>query len=669
MFARRRWLLYLGLTLGFLMVCYFAACGITGFLWGRATKEWAGPPRVQGPGEPTPEAPPSQRLPSTAEEETLHALAEVTLPRRDLVDLAQRLGGLSISEDALSAGDPPGYDLGDREVFWVHDIGASRYYTASATLAYETDHAYWWLEEGMEVGQPGLARSAQNFEEITYPTTRRLFGSEPNPGIDGDPHVYIFLGDVPGVAGYFSGPDVYPAQIRAHSNEHEMFYINLDNAPPGNDYFDGVLAHEFAHMIQWQVDRDEDTWVNEGLAELSSLLNGYDVGGSDLHFLAQPDTQLTTWPDLEDSGPHYGASYLFLAYFLERYGEEALLSLASEPANGVAGFDAVLARVDPDTRFADLFADWVVANYLDDPDPAAGSFGYASLQLDHPTHSAQHREHPTVQRASVRQHAVDYVMLEGEGDLQVRFHGSTLVSLLGNEVHSGAYQWWAVRGDEGDATLTRAFDLSGLSKATLQVWTWYDLEEDYDYAYVALSADGGETWELLSNEHTTTDDPTGDSYGPALNGRSGGGPTATWVEQTFDLSPYAGQGVLVRFEVVTDESVTRPGLALDDFSIPELGYADDVEDGDGGWQAEGWLRVTEKVPQSFLVQIISLGSSPRAQRLVLDAENRGELTISGLGTQMDRAILAISAMTRFTTEPATYSYETAPKEPNDLGGP
>jgi immune inhibitor A len=660
MVSRRRWYLSLVLGLGLLAVCALAVWGIAGILWEGAGGEPDELPQMQAPLEPTPATPPAQRQPVAPEMETLQALAAARLPARDPVDLAYRLGGLSETEDVPQAREAPAYEPGDRKVFWVHEIQANDYYTATARLEYETPHAYWWVAEGVEVSRGALERSARNFEERTYPTTRRLFGSEPNPGIDGDPHVYLYLGQVPGVAGYFSGPDVYPALIRPHSNEHEMFYINLDNAPPGNDYFDGVLAHEFAHMIQWQVDRDEDTWVNEGLAELASLLNGYDVGGSDLHFLARPDTQLTTWPELEDSGPHYGASYLFLAYFLERYGEEALRALATEPANGAAGFEAVLARFDPGQTFDDLFADWVVANYLDGRENSAGVPGYASLSLENPSHSADHRTHPTQQRASVRQYATDYVLLEGEGDLQLRFSGSTLVPLVGNEVHSGRYQWWTVRGDEGDATLTRAFDLGGLSQATLQAWMWYDLEEDYDYAYVAVSADGGETWALLANEHTTVADPGSDSYGPAFTGRSGGGSSAAWVQEVFDLSPYAGREILVRFEVVTDETVTRPGLCLDDLSIPELGYADDVEGGDGGWLAEGWLRVTEKVPQRFLVQVISLGSSPQVRKMVLDDENRGEVTLSDLGAAVDRAVLAISAMAPFTTEPATYSYETAP---------
>ena len=51
---------------------------------------------------------------------------------------------------------------------------------------------------------------------------------------------------------------------------------------------------------------------------------------------------------------------------------------------------------------------------------------------------------------------------------------------------------------------------------------WYDLETDYDYAYVEVSADGGKTWDILANEHTTITNPSGNSYGPGFTGASGG---------------------------------------------------------------------------------------------------------------------------------------------------
>jgi hypothetical protein len=437
-----------------------------------------------------------------------------------------------------------------------------------------------------------------------------------------------------------------------------MFYINLDNAEPGSAYFDGILAHEFQHMILWAIDRDEETWVNEGLSELASLLNGYDVGGSDSAFINQPDTQLTTWPELQDSGPHYGASYLFLAYLLEHYGEEAIRKLAAEEEDGIAGVNAILAEVGPPHHnFEDLFADWVIANYLDDPDLGLGSYGYTDLQLDRPKHVDRHSDFPVKQNATVHQHATDYILIEAETPLELQFTGSTVVPLVGNEAHSGDYQWWSVRGDEGAATLTRAFDLSGLERATLRAWMWYDLETDYDYAYVQVSTNGGRTWELLANGNTTTRNPSGNSYGPAFTGRSGDRDTANWVWEQFDLTPYAGQAILIRFQVITDDTVTRPGLCLDDISIPELRYRSDVETGPDGWQAQGWLRVTSHVPQQFRLQLITLGPETHVRTLPLDERMRGTFTLSGLGQDVDRAILVVSALAPATTERASYSYQ------------
>jgi hypothetical protein len=441
-----------------------------------------------------------------------------------------------------------------------------------------------------------------------------------------------------------------------------MFYINLDNAMPGDDYFDGVLAHEFQHMIHWVMDRDEDTWVNEGLSELAGQINNYDVGNSDWLYTTKPDTQLTAWPDLEDSGPNYGASYLFLAYFLEQYGEQAIRQLVAEPANGIAGFDAVMEKVDPAQRqFRDLFTDWVIANYLDDTMLDQGRYGYTALQIDQPAHAAHHTAYPIHETATVRQYAADYILLEGDGTLTIEFNGSQAVPLVGNASHSGEYQWCSVRGDEGDATLTRAFDLGELEQATLQAWAWYDLETDYDYAYVEISSDGGQTWDILSNQHTTDTNPSGNSYGPAFTGLSGGGEKPRWVQESFDLTPYAGQPVLIRFEVVTDDTINHPGFCLDDVSIPELDYHTDVEAGTESWQAEGWVRVTDHVPQEFIVRLITLGKEIRVDRMALDEQMHGTMTVVGVGTDVDRAVLVVSAMAPSTTELASYSYQITEK--------
>jgi immune inhibitor A len=650
----------IGLSMILLFWCCVAVVGLC-LTWSTITQGIGTIIESQATVEPTIVSEIERRPPSAEERQTGDLLAVATVPERDLVDLASRLRGVP-APDVQPDATPPEYELDDEVTFELHNVQTNEFFTTDAALGYITAHAYWWIEKGYSIPADDLEQSALNFEQQTYRTNRQTFGTEWTPGIDGDPHIYIFLGYVPGVGGSFSPPDEYPAEVIPHSNEHEMFYINLDNAMPGNAYFDGILAHEFQHMIHWNQDRDEDTWINEAMSELAGQVNGYDIGGSDIEFSQEPDTQLTAWAELDASGPHYGASYLFGAYMLDQYGPQAIGQLVAGPENGIAGVDAMLTTADSSGRqFTDMYADWLIANYLDDPELADGRYGYTSISVPKFRLAARHSSYPVDQQAAVGQYAADYVRLEGQGDLTVEFTGSTLVSLVGNEAHSGQYQWWSNRSDESDARLTRAFDLTGLREATLQAWLWYDLEIDYDYAYVEISIDDGETWTILANDHTVTTNPSGNSYGPALTGKSGGDEGPTWVQQEFDLTPYAGKQVLVRFEVVTDEELNRPGLCVDDVTIPELGYAHDAESGDEGWLAEGFLRVTDQVPQQFLVQLITMGKETRVGQMVLDDLSHGTMIVVGLGQGIDRAVLVISALAPVTTERASYRYQITQK--------
>jgi hypothetical protein len=146
----------------------------------------------------------------------------------------------------------------------------------------------------------------------------------------------------------------------------------------------------------------------------------------------------------------------------------------------------------------------------------------------------------------------------------------------------------------------------------------------------------------------------GNNLGNGWTGKSGGDP-AQWVEERVDLTPYAGKTILLRFEYVTDDAVNRPGFCLDDVAIPELSYRDDAET-DGGWQANGFLRANNTVPQRYTVQVIAFGDQTTVTPLPLDEWQRGRLTIAGFGSQVKRAILAVSALAPSTTELAPYEF-------------
>ena len=76
----------------------------------------------------------------------------------------------------------------------------------------------------------------------------------------------------------------------------------------------------------------------------------------------------------------------------------------------------------------------------------------------------------------------------------------------------------------------------------------------------------------------------------------------------------------------------------------------DRVDGDNGWSAEGFIRVTEPPKQEFVVQVIEDGQEPKVMRVALDASNRGEVTLNR------PAVIAISGATRGTAEPARYAW-------------
>ena len=593
---------------------------------------------------------------------TEELLAETNVPTRDRLDLARRFKLSDQPIPVVVNRTPPVYQVGDQETFWVGESDTLRHFEVTATLRYVGAHSYWWVEDSYDVPDADIAASAETFENSIYPTDRAFFGSEWSPGVDNDPRVHIFLGNVPGVGGYFYSINEYSKLINPYSNQKEMFFININAAKPGSDRLDSILAHEFQHMIHWYNDANEDTWVNEGLSELAMALNGYDTGGTERAFTQAPDTQLNTWGDSpNESIGHYGGSFLFMSYFLERFGEDMMRQVVANPANGADGFNAVLAATGQPYRFDKVFSDWLIANYLDDPTLGAGLWGYRDLSVGPVTLDAQHKDYPVDRESTVHQYAADYDTFEGQGTLTIEFTGTTHVKVVPNDAHSGSYQWWSNRGDDSDMTLTHSFDLSDVDQATLQFWTWYDIEEDWDFAYVEVSTDGGQTWDILPGQYTTSENKSGNSFGQAWTGISGGGDTPQWVQEEVDLSAYAGQAIDVRFEYITDDAVNHVGLLLDDIAVPAIGYFDDTESGDGGWQAAGFARMDNNLSQRYIVQAIELGDSPRVERMMLDGNNHGQLTIAGLGESSDQVVLVIGAITPFTTEVAGYHYHATLK--------
>jgi hypothetical protein len=176
------------------------------------------------------------------------------------------------------------------------------------------------------------------------------------------------------------------------------------------------------------------------------------------------------------------------------------------------------------------------------------------------------------------------------------------------------------------------------------------MEALWDYAYVMASTDDGATWDILETEHTTSENPNLTSYGPGYTGRTDG-----WVDETIVLDDYAGGEVLLRFELINDDAVNQPGIAVDDASIPEIDYFDDFEADGGGWDASGWIHTDNRLPQQVWVQAIQrIGREVEVTRWLAPQESEWALP---LDSRTDQVILAVSPVAPVTTVPVAYTLQ------------
>jgi hypothetical protein len=589
----------------------------------------------------------------------LQALENEIVPENDLRDLALRLKGLS--DIPLIVSDTPAdHPLGTELTFNVLNVSSGSYFTVAARLIDKSENVYFFAANDLAVNEGSVRALVDNFQQKIYVTDREYFGSEPNPGIDGDPHLYIlYVRGLSGASGTQNSADSYSHLAQPHSNEKEIFYVNADSVPLESSRLLDVLAHEFQHVIHGSYDGNEDTWLNEGASALAELLNGFDTSGYANAFIADPDLQLTF---SEQNFSEYGAGLLFLDYFLDRFGKDALKALVANPANGLRAVDEVLARQGATDSITgkpitavDVFADWVAANYLGDPGVADGRYDYHNYP-GAPTVAAPTGSFSTcpvsAYQATVHQFGADYYDITCAGQITIRFDGLQQTTVVPTQPHSGRYAFWSNRGDKVDTTLTREFDLAGLTSATLTYWAWWQIEDGYDFAYVEASTDGGQTWTTLRAPSSTDANSTGNNCGWGYTGNSGGGASPVWVEETADLSAYAGKRILIRFEYVTDDAVNLSGLMIDDVAIPELKYTAGFETGEDGWDGAGFVRIDNVLPQTFVVQIIHRGQVTTVERLPLDAANSGSITLDV--ADGEKVTLVVSGVMPHTTEVASY---------------
>jgi immune inhibitor A len=147
----------------------------------------------------------------------------------------------------------------------------------------------------------------------------------------------------------------------------------------------------------------------------------------------------------------------------------------------------------------------------------------------------------------------------------------------------GAMAWWSGMGDDLDNRMTRSVAVPAGGVLNMQLW--YDIEQDWDYAYVEVSTDLGATFTPLVGNLTTNTSPNGQNFGNGITGTSGG-----WVPATFSMAAYGGQTVLLRLRYWTDGAVQGKGLLADAITLGS--FTDGAESGANGWTLQGFKATT-----------------------------------------------------------------------------
>lgn len=590
--------------------------------------------------------------------ETRTELDSVVIPTADLNVINERFNGVSNSPIQLTT-EPINYQIGDRLDFYKINAD-DEIVPTTANLQYATEKVYFWAEDGLLIDKREVKTVVDIFSNEIYPTNQSFFGTEWIPGVDNDPHLFVLyardLGDT--LAGYASSTDSVLPHTHSYSNAHEMFVINADEVSLTDPYMLSTMAHEMQHVILNHRDPNEELWLNEGFSELATLINDYDSGGFDYWFTLDPDMQLTNWnPDPNLNDANYGASYLFTTYLFGRFGESITREIVTSPLNGMASLDQVFLSndlVDSETgRFItsdDVFQDWTITNFVNEQSLFDGRYHYSEYPNAPKIENAEWLNdcQGTPLERTVHQYGTDYFQISCDNPAKLTFTGDPTIELFPDENGNESYFMWSNRGDSSESLLSKEFDLSGFSGSiTLNFDVWYDLEPDYDYAYILASVDGV-NWQILQTDLCSTFDPTGNNYGCAYNGNSSG-----WTQQQIDISKYSGKKVTILFNMIHDGGLTYNGFAVDNLSIPEIGYFEDFESGEGGWTSQGFSRIRNRVPQSYLVSLINSDPQNPIRKYRVDPGEELILDLDMNCFEVD-PILVVSGISGYSRQLAEY---------------
>lgn len=257
---------------------------------------------------------------------------------------------------------------------------------AGQWLAVYQEDGYHFSVAGPDDEAAQVAAAVAAFDRQIYPRQVALFG--PCPDRDENGRIILLIAALAQGDGAYMPWDELSERDAAlwgfHSNEGEVLYQSF--AKQGNRARGNVdrLSELFGRLLLDARDPADTAW--------SRLVAAYTP------YLCRVAPARSLWGDTDPEGvPHtpaeswstHGWSVLLMQYLHDRIGDPGLRALAASPEPGLAGVGAALEAVGARTSAPDLFADFAMACWLNDPGLSEGRFSFASVDPPRPLPSVR----------------------------------------------------------------------------------------------------------------------------------------------------------------------------------------------------------------------------------------------------------------------------------------
>lgn len=420
--------------------------------------------------------------------------------------------------------------------------------------------------------------------------------------------------------------------------------------------YESVIAHEYQHLLHDDYVPGDCTFMNEGFSMYAEILCGYGVSWSHVnHFLYTPDNSLTKWGDQGGINilADYGSAALWTIFLSELMGgADPFVTYYMETGiPGEPGINNALEHFGTGKTLDDVYYEWNLANYLHST--KGSPYTYTSVDLNPKTNPdvipLNYRKlkfkpvsfsgsdfGSTFTIAGYDTGVVDLAPYSSDYILFTGWNRDATLYFDGGEASAVPYGWekvgrrtWYSNGVNLLNTLLAGEAYVDPEDPTLTIHTWYYIEDYWDFGFVQVSTDNGETWTSLSNEYTTYQyDPSAyyeitDNL-PGLTGYS-----RHWIKMSFDLSAYANQTVMIGFRYMTDWGYLEEGWYIKSVKVSGTEIINSLE------------KVETRPPSYFTVTVIRLVGNPNkpSQQVVKSidvleinhTDETGEIFIEGTG--------------------------------------